>query len=251
MSRWSDLEDEMHELPLDPNTAERLIAGAIAPEDAPPGYANVARLLEAVAGEASPEELVREPETVKIVAAAMRSPSHNHLASPKRSFMPSALTRPRMTAAAAAAALVCSASLAVAGALPGAAQDIASSMLEKVGISVPGPNENAGTHPNERGNSSTVAPSTAGEGAEISDLATTTDLTGLEKGAAISDLASGGKSQAAEHASSPGGAAVVETPNSGGAGTADMMSGGQSSNGTSTADTASNGHSSAGSGNRP
>ena len=107
-----------------------------------------------------------------------------------------------------------------------------------------------GTHPDERGNSTSVpsAPADAGKGAEISELATTTDLTGVEKGAAISTAASGGKSQAGQRGSASG-AGAVETPNSGGTGTADTASGGKSVTGPATANTASGGKSAAGSGN--
>ena len=159
--------------------------------------------------------------------------------------MPFALSRPRISAALVAAVLACTVGLASAGTLPGAAQDIASGMLAKVGISVPGPNDKAGTHPNTRG-SSTVTPSSSGQGSEISDLAQTTDLTGVDKGAAISSVASGGKSQAGTHG---GASAPVATPNGGGTGTADTASDGASSGGTSTANTASDGRSGAGSGN--
>ena len=44
-------------VPLDADTAERLLAGRLHPEDAPPGYAEVARVLRAAAGPPSPEEL--------------------------------------------------------------------------------------------------------------------------------------------------------------------------------------------------
>jgi len=43
--------------PLDENTAERLVAGRVSPDDAPPGYAGVARVLQAAAAPAAPEEL--------------------------------------------------------------------------------------------------------------------------------------------------------------------------------------------------
>jgi len=252
MSLWDDFESEMHPVALDSDTADRLLAGAIAPPDAPPGYADVARVLRAVSAEAIPEELAGETETVGIVAAVVRLSFDTRSESPRRSFMPFALSRPRMTAALVAAALACTASLASAGALPGAAQDVASTMLAKVGISVPGANENAGTHPDERGTSSRNTPtseSTAGKGAEISELARTTELAGVDKGAAISTEASNGKSHAGQHSSASGGAASVDTPNTGGTGTADTASGGNSSAGTSKADSASSGHSSAGSGN--
>jgi hypothetical protein len=180
--------------------------------------------------------------------------------------MPFALSRPRLTAALVAAAFAASVGMASAGSLPGAAQDVASEMLAKVGITVPGPNDSAGTHPDVRGNSTSVpvAPADAGKGAEISELATTTDLTGVEKGAAISTAASGGKSQAGQHGSASGASAPpVETPNSGGTGTADTAtanaaSGGKSaagsgnaSNGQETADTASGGRSTTGQSHRP
>ena len=252
MTYWSDMDSEMQPLPLDTDTAERLLAGSVAAEDAPPGYGRVVGLLEAASAGASSEELAREPETVAAMKAALRSPVHRNVASSRRSFMPFALSRPRLTAALVAAAFAASVGMASAGSLPGAAQDVASEMLAKVGITVPGPNDSAGTHPDVRGNSTSVpvAPADAGKGAEISELATTTDLTGVEKGAAISTAASGGKSQAGQHGSASGTSAPpVETPNSGGTGTADTASGGKSSAGTATANAASGGKSAAGSGN--
>ena len=160
--------------------------------------------------------------------------------------MPFALARPRLTAAVVAAAFAASVGMASAGSLPGAAQDVASEMLAKVGITVPGANDSAGTRPDVRGNSTNVpiAPADVGKGAEISELATTTELTGVEKGAAVSTAASGGKSQAGQRGSASG----TSAPNSGGTGTADTASGGKSTAGTATANTASGGKSAAGSG---
>jgi hypothetical protein len=246
MSFWSDMDSEMHPVPLDMETADRLLGGAVPPEDAPPGYAEVARLLEALSAEPTSHELAREAEVVAKVASAVHSSSSTH--SPRRSFVPFALSRPRITAALVAAALACTIGLASASALPGAAQDIASEMLAKAGISVSEPNDNAGTHPNVRG-TSTVTPSDAGKGSDISDLATTTDLSGVDKGAAISSAASDGKSQAGTHGSASGASAPVATPNSGGTATADSASDGKSSTGTGTAGAASGGHSTSGSAN--
>ena len=255
MTFWSDMDYEVHPVELDVDTADRLLAGAVAPEDAPPGYAEVARLLEAASAQPTADELTREAEVVALVAAGVRSSSSTDSSSPRRSFMPIALSRPRISAALVAAGLACSAGLASAGALPGAAQDVASAMLAKVGISVPGPNDNAGTHPSG-GGTSAETPSNADTGNEISEFVTTTELTGVEKGAAISSVASDGKSQAGQRGSASGPSsassasqAPVTTPNSGGTGTADTASGGNSSTGTSTANTASGGRSAAGSGN--
>jgi hypothetical protein len=255
MTSWSDIEGEMQPLPLDGDTADRLLAGFLAPGDAPPGYGPVARLLETALAEPTIEELARESETVYALAAALRSPVSAQHASSRRSFMPFALSRPRLTAAVLAAVLAVGVGMASAGSLPGAAQDVASAMLAKVGITVSGANDNAGTHPDVRGSSASVptAPADAGKGSEISELATTTELTGVEKGAAISTAASEDKSQAGQHGPAARAAVPVETPTSAGTGTgtADTASGGKSSTGAATADSASGGRSSTGQSNRP
>jgi hypothetical protein len=248
MSPWRDLDSEMQRLPLDTDTADRLLAGSVAPEDAPPGYAGVATLLAAVADSPTADDLSRESETVALLAAVVRSSQPKMTKPRRRSIVP----RLKLAAAFATVALAGTTGLALAGSLPGAAQDIASSMLAQVGVSVPGPNSNAGDHPNVRGTSSDVAvtPSSSDKGIEISDLATSTDLTGLEKGVAISTLASDEQSQAGEHGqASEAHGASVETPNSGGTATADAVSGEESSQGTAIADEASDDRSVAGSDN--
>jgi len=60
MGPWRDLESEMQRLPLDTDTADRLLAGSVAPEDAPPGYARVATLLAAVADSPTADDFSRE-----------------------------------------------------------------------------------------------------------------------------------------------------------------------------------------------
>jgi hypothetical protein len=240
MSLPSDYTDEMQCLPLDLDTADRLLGGSVVAEDAPPGYAGVAVFLAEVDG--GGEEVIPSEDLVALLAAAVRSSPTQKATSSRRSFVP----RIKIAAALAAAALVGTTGLALAGTLPGAAQDVASEMLAKVRVTVPGPNSNAGEHPNTRGSSSehtTVTTASSGKGAEISDLATS-DLSGLDKGAAVSRAASGGKSKAGQDHAAP-----VETPNAGGTETADTASGGASSAGTTEAGEASGGHSSAGSEN--
>jgi hypothetical protein len=236
MSPWRDLESEMQRLPLDTDTADRLLAGSVAPEDAPPGYAGVATLLAAEADSPTADGLSRESETVGLLAAVVRSSQPKMTKPRRRSIVP----RLRLATAIATVALAGTTGLAFAGSLPGAAQDVASTMLAKVGVSVPGPNSNAGDHPSVRGTSSDagVTSSSSDKGTEISQLATSIDLPGVEKGAAISTLASGGKSKAGQEQGAP-----VETPNTGGTGTAETASGGQSSQGTATANAASDDHS--------
>jgi hypothetical protein len=139
-------------------------------------------------------------------------------------------------------ALVGSTGLAAAGVLPDAAQDAFSMVFERVGITVPASDDR---------------PASSGE--ELSGIATTTDATGMDKGAEISSAASGGMSQAGQHGSAVAGtsvervegagAAPVPVPNEGGTGTADTASDGVSEEGTSVADEKSEGRSGSGSGN--
>jgi hypothetical protein len=244
MSSWDDFAFEMERLPLDTNTADRLVAGLVLPEDAPPGYSGVASLLAAARSSPTEPPPSRDALTMQRFIAEARSSRIETSTLPRRS----SVHRIKLVAAVATAALACTTGLALAGSLPGAAQDVASSMLAKAGITVPGPNEHAGTHPSVRGTSSpdvadaaqrkpghvatNVEANGQGKGSEVSQLATTTDLTGVEKGAAISTLASGGKSQAGQH-----GDATAEHGSS------------SSEDGAATADAASGGHSSAGAGN--
>jgi hypothetical protein len=244
MSLWRDFQCEMQRLPLDVDTADRLLAGQVLPADAPPGYAAVASLLNGV--RPNEEERVRRHEnTVPELMAAGRSPLLETKSTPRRST----LHRFKLAGAAVAGALACTTGLAFAGSLPGAAQDVASTMLSKVGVTVPGPNEKAGTHPSVRGSSSpdvavsgraeendnAGAENGEGKGAEISDLATTTELTGVEKGAAISTLASGGKSQAGQQGEATADHGAETGAARDGAATADEASGGHSSAGADNA----------------
>ena len=221
-------------------------------------------LLAVAAGPPLAEELRPGPDELAVLAARILA------ADPQETpvtAVPAVPARRRAFAAFATATAIAgaTASLAYAGDLPGAAQSTARDMLAKIGVTVPGPNASAGTHPAVRGRSGephpagTAAPDGT-KGATISTLARTTTATGVDKGKTISTAASGGKSHAGNPPdnaptstppasppdSPPGGGAP---PAAGGSGTADSHSGGRSSAGTTTAGTASGGHSSAGSSN--
>jgi hypothetical protein len=244
MTFWSDFSFEMQRLPLDTDTADRLLAGTVAPEDAPPGYSEVASVLIAARADDGVGLDRSDDLIVARFVAAARASRETTTRSPRRS----SLHRVKPIAAFVTIALTCTAGLALAGTLPGAAQDVASEMLAKVGVDVPGPNDNAGTHPSVRGQSDVsndasedanspeeAGSGSSGKGAEISSLATTTDLEGVDKGAAISTLGSGGQSQAGQN-----GQADSEHGSAGQA---------PSSDGATTADEASDGHSTAGADN--
>jgi hypothetical protein len=244
MSLWRDLDYEMQRLPLDVDTADRLLAGRILPADAPPGYEPVAALLDGLRAHEE-ERVFRHEDTGSEPMSDGRSPLRETMSTPRRST----LHRFKLAGAAFAGALVCTTGLAFAGSLPGAAQGVASSMLSKVGVTVPGPNDNAGTHPSVRGNSSpnvsvsddaeandeAPAENGDGKGTQISELATTTELSGVDKGAAISTLASGGKSQAGQHGQATEEHGAAEDGAGAGAATGDEASGGHSTAGADNA----------------
>jgi hypothetical protein len=72
-----EMPDEQPErgFPLDDDTAERLLAGRLDPEDAPPGYAEVAGLLRAAAGPPSPDELAGQEVALARFRATRRGPT--------------------------------------------------------------------------------------------------------------------------------------------------------------------------------
>jgi hypothetical protein len=134
-----------------------------------------------------------------------------------------------------AGAILGTGGLAFAGGLPDAAQDVVSDALARVGLHVPAGDD----HP-------------AATGEEISSLATTTEAEGVDKGAEISSLASGGMSQAGQHGNPAGSDGDTDpAPSGGGSETASDASGGMSDEGTGTASEVSDGRSDAGSGNAP
>lgn len=236
------------------------------------GQDRLAHLLAAAAAPTEPGPLPGEDEALAAFRAC-------HVNSRRFSMRPSRLTVKAAFAAGAGVLLSGSLAAAAAGALPGAAQETASTWLDKVGVSVPGPDDSSAGHADERG-ASTDAPAAEGadatandKGEEVSEVARETDSTGVDKGAAVSEVASEGAGKAGEQGGAPEDASVkagvaadapaadaddvapVETPNPGGTGTAgDATSDyadGAAESGTTTADEESGGRSAAGSGNQP
>ena len=202
-------------LSLDPSTAGRLLDG-LAADDAPAAYSPVAMARAARRGPAEPGELTGESAAVAAFAAVGPQPVKADL---KGSGWLRSRTRLKVAVATFVGGLTMTTGLAAAGALPGAAQSIASEALERVGISVPNPSDKAGDHPDTRGSSADNAPTEAPDssttesgdsgpkadthGAEVSNTARTTDAEGRAKGAEVSGVASDGKSQAGQGQGAP------------------------------------------------
>jgi hypothetical protein len=96
---------------------------------------------------------------------------------------------------------------AAAVALPGAASPTAGDHLSQHSVTVPDPNAHADGHSDGVG--AAASPDT---GSAISELATTTDSTGVDKGAEISAVASGDHSQAGQHGTSDAAPDVTSAP---------------------------------------
>lgn len=137
MTGWSDVRGEMEPSP-DHWTADRLLSGKADPADAPAAWADVASLVRDARAPAEPHELAREAATVAAMVGALSgasTASHSHGVS---STLPTLrLRRLKLVAMAAAVMVLATAGLAFAGALPEPAQEVASIVLAKVGVSVP------------------------------------------------------------------------------------------------------------------
>ena len=210
-------------LELDHGTAERLLRGDMAADDAPPSYRQVTTMLTALNADATTTELSGEGKAVDAISrriAAAASSTNTRSTKMKR--------RLQLVGVTAIGGLTLLSGLGVAGALPGAAQGVASDMLSHVGVSAPNPNEHSDGNTDQRGRSAEHTDATshnagttahdARKGSSVSASATDPSTTGLDKGAAVSSGASDGKSQAGQHdatdasPTTPTEAAPVGTP---------------------------------------
>jgi hypothetical protein len=210
--------DEMrrHRFPLDDATADRLAAGRLDPADAPPGYAPVARLL----ADAHQHELVTEVDERllgDLVLAITAPPTTDDRTSSMRTLLTAKV------GALAAGALLATAGVAAAatGNLPDPAQEAMADVAERVGIDLPTPDDDEVVEPVPGEDDGTGEDTEAGEdegsgeddgtsggdgvtgnvdnptdadahGVEVSDVARTTEATGRDKGAEVSETARAG-----------------------------------------------------------
>src|SRR2546428_263400 len=108
---------------LDGHTADRLLSGVLAPEDAPPGFAGVAGLLQAARTPPTPQELARCAQTVRVRGGEVLTAAPAPSVKTRRRAGLSRLLRPRIAATLTAGALaLLLGGLAEAGVLPGPLQ---------------------------------------------------------------------------------------------------------------------------------
>jgi hypothetical protein len=130
-----------HRRTLDPGTAERLMAGRLGPDDAPPGYRRLAGLCQAAA--ASPGEGLSSAESVGDMAAAIRNELVSPTPAPRRSPVLSKLVLAKILAAFCVASLSATAAGAATGNLPDVVQDKVADAVEHVGVNLPDSDEKA------------------------------------------------------------------------------------------------------------
>ena len=194
-----DLGDEMRSLLLDRDTADRLLSGSMAPDDAPPGYAGVAGLLRFCA-QLPPLDAVRERTTIDAMSQRIRS--HRPANPPVRGRVAARRSvRLKLVGVSVAAMLVGTSGLAFAGELPAPAQRIAHTVFASIGVNIPTP-EAPASQVDAPGLSEPPAASvgspTATKGDEISRIAKNHAGTAGAQGATVSSEASDGHSQAGQ-----------------------------------------------------
>jgi hypothetical protein len=140
-----DLDAVMRRLSVDDATADRLLAGALDPEDAPPGYAGVASLVRSAQGPAVAGEMGGRDEMVSAMAAAAGvGAGWPTGAAPKGTRMLGRFVTLRaLPIAIPAMALTATAAAAATGSLPGPAQSAVHGALAHVGVSVPSGNDSS------------------------------------------------------------------------------------------------------------
>jgi hypothetical protein len=149
MTRSGDSHEDMERFALDPDTANRLLSGALDPEDAPHRYGEVASLLQIAAGP-TPGALDGEAAAVTAVVEAIRSsPSPAPHARARRTTR--AGSRLKAGAAIVASVLALTGGLAAADVLPEPAQRAAADALAVVGVHVPSHQHRPDTGPSQRG----------------------------------------------------------------------------------------------------
>ena len=188
----------MRMLLLDRGTADRLLSGTMAPDDAPPGYAGVAGLIRSFSRLPLPD-LTREKVTIVAMAERIRS----RLPASPPAIGRVAARRParlKLLSIAVGAMVVGTSGLAFAGELPAPAQRVAHKVFASVGLDIPTPDDE--TTDDVPGDSeapdSSVGSSAGTKDDVISGVATNHAGAGRAHGAAVSGEASHGHSQAGQ-----------------------------------------------------
>ena len=132
--------------PLDEDSASRLLKGLVHPDDAPPGYAAVAGLLNSAAQlPLGPVDEDAAATTVSAMVEVIRGSEPVPQISRRRSMLGKLLAG-KALAAVAVVGLTATGAAAATGTLPDKAQGVVSDAVSHVGINVPHPNGKSAAH---------------------------------------------------------------------------------------------------------
>src|SRR5437763_16414428 len=126
----------MARVPVDPQTAERLVEGRLRADDLPPGLDRVAEVFAAARRSTTDRDLSRLETTVAAMAAAVGAGA-GPLGAAGTSPSPSRSLRMKLAAGSVAGLVSLFGGLAAAGALPAAAQNGLANAVAHVGIDLP------------------------------------------------------------------------------------------------------------------
>jgi hypothetical protein len=157
MSPMDDVGAEMHGFRFDEATVDAFWGGKVAPHDVPPGYRELATLVQTARAPAAASELAGEASVVAAAAAAVKAPAavwhgihwggSRLLAKPLSLKLAKLLTFKMAVATAAVGVGGGFAAAAATGSLPAPIQSAVSDGLSHLGISVPNPSHHAAPHP--------------------------------------------------------------------------------------------------------
>lgn len=131
-------------LALDGDTAERLLDGDLSPDQAPPGYAEVAAVLAATVAAPSPAELAGQEAALAELRAVTRP---RRVAVPRRAGKAGRCRRVGLVVAVAVGALTGGVAAAATGQLPAPIRDAARSIITTGADATPTPSPNPGRQP--------------------------------------------------------------------------------------------------------
>jgi hypothetical protein len=163
------MEDEMRRNRLDDRTADRLLAGALPVDDAPPGYEAVVALVAAAGQPASTQELATEAAVVAAVVDAVHSNPTAPTTNPTRKSMLTKVLTLKAAALAGVLFIGAGAAAAATNTLPDQAQNAVSGAAKHVGLKVAKANSHASNdHSGDHtpGNGKAKGPDASGQAAK-------------------------------------------------------------------------------------
>jgi hypothetical protein len=196
---------------LDEGTANRLVRGRLLVDDAPPLYRGVARALSLAGGEPTNVELAGKTAAIAAITARIQQGS-NRVAN-RDVVVPPARPQSRarlaqLVAVGAMGVASLFSGLAAANALPDAAQRVVSEVLDKIGVNVPSPSDNASTGAGTRTQSDTHTAAGSSDGTSNGNLTAGAS----HDTAGIGNDNSAGDATGSTHLTGTGSAAMTITP---------------------------------------